>query len=214
MAKTAAFYKEAFDLQEVGKGRSGVYLSDGHINMAILKLRDADLARGRGPFRFSGGQPGEGGGAGLRSGRRTAHGHGPDQPPPIPPTPSPTSRVKVTGPDEQEIDVSDTGWVGGAAGRLAGVLVDDGRRKNTGELFEELVEVMARLRGEGGCPWDREQTHASLKRYALEENLRAPGGHRRGRRRGHPGRAGRRPAAGAVSMPRWPARSNGSPSAM
>ena len=45
----------------------------------------------------------------------------------------------------------------------------DGERKSTGELFEELVAVMARLRGEGGCPWDREQTHASLKRYALEE---------------------------------------------
>lgn len=44
-----------------------------------------------------------------------------------------------------------------------------GKRKSTGELFEELVAVMARLRGEGGCPWDREQTHASLKRYALEE---------------------------------------------
>ena len=27
VAKTVAFYKEAFDLQEVGKGRSGVYLS-------------------------------------------------------------------------------------------------------------------------------------------------------------------------------------------
>ncbi len=47
--------------------------------------------------------------------------------------------------------------------------MDDGNRKSTGELFEELVAVMARLRGEGGCPWDREQTHASLKRYALEE---------------------------------------------
>ena len=47
--------------------------------------------------------------------------------------------------------------------------MSDGKRKNTGELFEELVAVMARLRGEGGCPWDREQTHASLKRYALEE---------------------------------------------
>ena len=47
--------------------------------------------------------------------------------------------------------------------------MNEGKRKNTGELFEELVGVMARLRGEGGCPWDREQTHASLKRYALEE---------------------------------------------
>ena len=47
--------------------------------------------------------------------------------------------------------------------------MNDGKPKRMGELFEELVGVMARLRGEGGCPWDREQTHASLKRYALEE---------------------------------------------
>ena len=47
--------------------------------------------------------------------------------------------------------------------------MNDGKPKRMGELFEELVAVMARLRGEGGCPWDREQTHASLKRYALEE---------------------------------------------
>ncbi len=32
-----------------------------------------------------------------------------------------------------------------------------------------LIEVMARLRGEGGCPWDREQTWATLRRYILEE---------------------------------------------
>jgi len=35
--------------------------------------------------------------------------------------------------------------------------------------FPELVEVMARLRAEDGCPWDREQTHESLKSYLLEE---------------------------------------------
>ncbi|MEK7205303.1 MAG: MazG nucleotide pyrophosphohydrolase domain-containing protein, partial [candidate division NC10 bacterium] len=28
---------------------------------------------------------------------------------------------------------------------------------------------MARLRGEGGCPWDREQTHESIKPYLIEE---------------------------------------------
>jgi len=33
----------------------------------------------------------------------------------------------------------------------------------------ELEKVMSRLRGPGGCPWDREQTHASLKRYLIEE---------------------------------------------
>ena len=35
--------------------------------------------------------------------------------------------------------------------------------------FAELVEIMARLRAPDGCPWDREQTHASLKPYLLEE---------------------------------------------
>ncbi|CEP68386.1 Tetrapyrrole methylase [Moorella glycerini] len=33
-----------------------------------------------------------------------------------------------------------------------------------------LKAIMARLRGEGGCPWDREQTHQSLKRYLIEES--------------------------------------------
>ena len=35
--------------------------------------------------------------------------------------------------------------------------------------FEELVRVMKRLRAPEGCPWDREQTHSSLKPYMLEE---------------------------------------------
>lgn len=37
------------------------------------------------------------------------------------------------------------------------------------EPFDRLVEIMARLRGEGGCPWDREQTHETLKPYLVEE---------------------------------------------
>ena len=39
----------------------------------------------------------------------------------------------------------------------------------TGELFERAVLIMARLRGPGGCPWDREQTFDSIKPYTLEE---------------------------------------------
>src|SRR5664279_1285075 len=35
--------------------------------------------------------------------------------------------------------------------------------------LERAVEVMDRLRSPGGCPWDAEQTHASLARYLLEE---------------------------------------------
>ena len=37
------------------------------------------------------------------------------------------------------------------------------------DRFRELVEIMARLRAPGGCPWDREQSHRSLKPYLLEE---------------------------------------------
>ena len=37
------------------------------------------------------------------------------------------------------------------------------------DALRELVAVMDRLRSPGGCPWDAEQTHASLVRYCLEE---------------------------------------------
>jgi tetrapyrrole methylase family protein/MazG family protein len=36
--------------------------------------------------------------------------------------------------------------------------------------FDKLVDVMARLRREDGCPWDREQSHESLKPYIIEES--------------------------------------------
>jgi tetrapyrrole methylase family protein/MazG family protein len=38
-----------------------------------------------------------------------------------------------------------------------------------GEWFEKLVAVQARLRAPNGCPWDREQTHQSLRTYLIEE---------------------------------------------
>lgn len=38
-----------------------------------------------------------------------------------------------------------------------------------GALFDMLVDVMARLREPGGCPWDREQTRVSLKPFLVEE---------------------------------------------
>lgn len=36
--------------------------------------------------------------------------------------------------------------------------------------FDELVEIMAKLRSEAGCPWDRKQTHETLKPYLIEES--------------------------------------------
>lgn len=40
---------------------------------------------------------------------------------------------------------------------------------SAGEWFEKLAAVQARLRAPDGCPWDREQTHASLRTYLIEE---------------------------------------------
>jgi len=37
------------------------------------------------------------------------------------------------------------------------------------EQFERLVKIMETLRSENGCPWDREQTHESLRQFLLEE---------------------------------------------
>jgi tetrapyrrole methylase family protein / MazG family protein len=44
---------------------------------------------------------------------------------------------------------------------------------SAGALFEALLSLMGRLRGDGGCPWDREQTRASLVPYLIEETYEA-----------------------------------------
>ena len=38
------------------------------------------------------------------------------------------------------------------------------------DSFDLLIQIVKQLRRPGGCPWDREQTHASLKRNLLEES--------------------------------------------
>jgi MazG family protein len=53
----------------------------------------------------------------------------------------------------------------GAARRAAA----SSKRLTAGEWFEKLAAVQARLRAPDGCPWDREQTHASLRTYLIEE---------------------------------------------
>jgi nucleoside triphosphate diphosphatase len=40
---------------------------------------------------------------------------------------------------------------------------------DAGALFQESVAIMARLRGPDGCPWDREQSFATIRKYTLEE---------------------------------------------
>lgn len=42
--------------------------------------------------------------------------------------------------------------------------------KKKSDSFTELKEIIARLRGPDGCPWDKKQTHASLKPFLVEES--------------------------------------------
>lgn len=43
-------------------------------------------------------------------------------------------------------------------------------RKSAGEAFERLIEILRYLRSEDGCPWDKVQTHESLKKCLIEES--------------------------------------------
>jgi tetrapyrrole methylase family protein/MazG family protein len=55
------------------------------------------------------------------------------------------------------------------SGPLPGVPEGPVPASQGGERLLDLVRVMARLRGPGGCPWDAEQDHRSLARHLLEE---------------------------------------------
>ncbi|SDJ72530.1 bifunctional methyltransferase/pyrophosphohydrolase YabN [Salimicrobium halophilum] len=52
---------------------------------------------------------------------------------------------------------------------LTSVYVPPANAESLSHQFGELRHVIARLRGPGGCPWDQKQTHASLKKYLIEE---------------------------------------------
>ena len=113
--KTAAFYREAFGLTQVGTGQSGIYLTDGHLNIAVLNFRpgmdgesmkhgvdhvgfqvddvDATVARIK-----------ELGGKSLNEWHSVL--------PADPAQPQSYFEIKCVGPDDQVIDVSSAGWVG------------------------------------------------------------------------------------------------------
>lgn len=46
---------------------------------------------------------------------------------------------------------------------------DSLKNQNTSELFQTLLQVMQKLRGPSGCPWDKKQSHHSLIPYLVEE---------------------------------------------
>ena len=118
--KTAAFYKDVFGLKEVGRARAGCYLSDGYINLAILESRDE--GGGESPRDMPGYagihhlgfqvdevavvfQKLEAAGATPMTARTAPHQAA-----------AATARsyyeIKYRGPDDQELDVTETGWIG------------------------------------------------------------------------------------------------------
>lgn len=116
--KTAAFYKDVFGLKEVGLARAGVYLSDGYINLAILK--SSDQGTGESPRDV----PGYAGidhlgfqvddvddmcaklanaGAKAMEGVNLGHAPGAEQ--------RSYYELKYRGPDNQVIDITASGWI-------------------------------------------------------------------------------------------------------
>jgi catechol 2,3-dioxygenase-like lactoylglutathione lyase family enzyme len=106
--KTSAFYQELFGLKKVGLGRNGIYLSDGHINLAILK------GSGKLGIEHLGFQVDDVDGTLAKLGRLGGKSLG-DR---VNVTPTDASNpqsyyeLKCLGPDEQIIDISGSGWVG------------------------------------------------------------------------------------------------------
>ena len=64
--------------------------------------------------------------------------------------------------------------------------------------LDPLVSVMAKLRGPGGCPWDREQDHHTLKKYLIEEAYEVLDAIDQGDDEGPGRRARRRPLASGL----------------
>lgn len=56
-----------------------------------------------------------------------------------------------------------------ASGKTSRKGPKQGKTLTAGEWFERLVGLQARLRAPNGCPWDREQTHETLRTYLIEE---------------------------------------------
>jgi catechol 2,3-dioxygenase-like lactoylglutathione lyase family enzyme len=118
--KTAAFYKEVFGLEEVGQAGAGVYLSDGYINLAILK--SSERGTGESP-RDVPGYAGidhlgfqvdnadetckklEASGARAMMERVDVRHASPSGP-------RSYYEIKYRGPDNQVIDITETGWIG------------------------------------------------------------------------------------------------------
>lgn len=113
--KTATFYKEAFGLRQVGLGQNGIYLTDGHLNIAVLKFQTGKNGE---PLRLGIDHVGfqvedvdaavarinDLGGKSLTERTEVRRSD--------PTRAQSYYEIKCLGPDDQVIDVSNVGWVG------------------------------------------------------------------------------------------------------
>ena len=105
--ETAAWYRDVFDLEEVGRTPNGVYLSDGEINFAVLRTRpdgaSDEAATGVNHFGFLVDNPDEI--------YRKLEAKGAKRLGAVPGA-AQYYETKFEGPDGQIIDISEHGWVG------------------------------------------------------------------------------------------------------
>jgi catechol 2,3-dioxygenase-like lactoylglutathione lyase family enzyme len=106
--KTAAFYQELFGLKKAGLGRNGIYLTDGHINLAILKGGDKLGIEHLG-FQV---EDVDGTLAKLEQLGGKSLTERVNVTPKDAAGPQSYYEIKCLGPDDQIIDVSGSGWVG------------------------------------------------------------------------------------------------------
>ncbi|TAJ98367.1 VOC family protein [bacterium] len=113
--RTVAFYKEVFGLKQVGLGRNGVYLSDGHINLAILRCKsEKEGGSGIVGIEHIGFQVENVEGTLAKLSR---YGGKPlmdrvDVTPTDATNPQSYYEIKCAGPDDQILDISGSGWIG------------------------------------------------------------------------------------------------------
>ena len=114
--ETATFYRQVFGLTQVGVGQSGIYLTDGYLNIAVLKLRAGVEGE---PLKLGVDHIGfqvEDVEATVANIRRLGGKALTDRMEPAAANsaaPRSYFEVKCLGPDAQVIDVSSAGWIGG-----------------------------------------------------------------------------------------------------
>lgn len=104
--KTAAWYIAAFGMKEVGKSPNGVYLSDGEINFAVLRIKDketGEVITGLSHFGFAVDD--------AEEFYKRLEAQGAERLPAVA-IGNQYYETKYTAPDGLSVDISEHGWVG------------------------------------------------------------------------------------------------------